>query len=223
MKSYFELNHNPDAKDLKQLSQKTGLSKRVLQVWFQNARAKFRRGQSNPNDPAETSPTSISITPSSAAAAAAVMNASGSMMMGGGGGGTGMGGVGHMPSTSTSSMSSSSSSMSSSNSSTSSSNIEHGQVASASLEMIDEHHYAHHGLLVNQLNESQYNAAQFHAAPQPPQQHLMQTHQQLHQQQLFHQQHLVVQQQQPMQQQMHGQSQLSDYSSGVIVENLLIT
>lgn len=50
MKSYFELNHNPDAKDLKQLSQKTGLSKRVLQVWFQNARAKFRRGQGGPCD-----------------------------------------------------------------------------------------------------------------------------------------------------------------------------
>lgn len=33
MKSYFALNHNPDAKDLKQLAQKTGLSKRVLQVW----------------------------------------------------------------------------------------------------------------------------------------------------------------------------------------------
>ena len=32
MKSYFAINHNPDAKDLKQLSQKTGLSKRVLQV-----------------------------------------------------------------------------------------------------------------------------------------------------------------------------------------------
>lgn len=45
MKSYFNLNHNPDAKDLKQLSQKTGLSKRVLQVWFQNARAKHRRNQ----------------------------------------------------------------------------------------------------------------------------------------------------------------------------------
>ncbi|KAL3872016.1 hypothetical protein ACJMK2_039987 [Sinanodonta woodiana] len=43
MKSYFALNHNPDAKDLKQLAQKTGLSKRVLQVWFQNARAKHRR------------------------------------------------------------------------------------------------------------------------------------------------------------------------------------
>lgn len=34
MKSYFALNHNPDAKDLKQLAQKTGLSKRVLQVSF---------------------------------------------------------------------------------------------------------------------------------------------------------------------------------------------
>ncbi|WKY10190.1 hypothetical protein Q1695_002495 [Nippostrongylus brasiliensis] len=43
MKQYFNLNHNPDAKDLKQLAQKTGLTKRVLQVWFQNARAKFRR------------------------------------------------------------------------------------------------------------------------------------------------------------------------------------
>ncbi|MGH0149786.1 UNVERIFIED_CONTAM: hypothetical protein FKN15_018428 [Acipenser sinensis] len=39
MKSYFAINHNPDAKDLKQLAQKTGLTKRVLQ----NARAKFRR------------------------------------------------------------------------------------------------------------------------------------------------------------------------------------
>lgn len=32
MKNYFNLNHNPDAKDLKQLAQKTGLTKRVLQV-----------------------------------------------------------------------------------------------------------------------------------------------------------------------------------------------
>ncbi|XP_039545241.1 LIM/homeobox protein Lhx2a isoform X2 [Pimephales promelas] len=43
MQSFFTHNHNPDAKDLKELSQKTGLTKRVLQVWFQNARAKFRR------------------------------------------------------------------------------------------------------------------------------------------------------------------------------------
>jgi len=43
MKSYFDMNPNPDTKDLKQLSTKTGLCKRVLQVWFQNARAKHRR------------------------------------------------------------------------------------------------------------------------------------------------------------------------------------
>ena len=43
MKQYFNQKHNPDAKDLKQLSIETGLSKRVLQVWFQNARAKHRR------------------------------------------------------------------------------------------------------------------------------------------------------------------------------------
>ncbi|CAL8105511.1 unnamed protein product [Calicophoron daubneyi] len=44
MKAYFNMNHNPDVKDLKVLTEKTGLSKRVLQVWFQNARAKYRRG-----------------------------------------------------------------------------------------------------------------------------------------------------------------------------------
>lgn len=32
MKNYFDLNHNPDAKDLKQLAEETGLTKRVLQV-----------------------------------------------------------------------------------------------------------------------------------------------------------------------------------------------
>jgi hypothetical protein len=43
MKNYFQMNQNPDAKELKMLSAKTGLTKRVLQVWFQNARAKWRR------------------------------------------------------------------------------------------------------------------------------------------------------------------------------------
>ncbi|XP_016127921.1 LIM/homeobox protein Lhx2-like [Sinocyclocheilus grahami] len=43
MQNFFTHNHNPDAKDLKELAQKTGLTKRVLQVWFQNARAKLRR------------------------------------------------------------------------------------------------------------------------------------------------------------------------------------
>ncbi|CAK5007769.1 unnamed protein product [Meloidogyne enterolobii] len=40
MKAYFFINHNPDSKDLKILSNKTGLSKR-------NARAKYRRSQQN--------------------------------------------------------------------------------------------------------------------------------------------------------------------------------
>ena len=32
LNSYFILNHNPDSKDLRQLSLKTGLGKRILQV-----------------------------------------------------------------------------------------------------------------------------------------------------------------------------------------------
>ncbi|KAJ1363335.1 hypothetical protein KIN20_023179 [Parelaphostrongylus tenuis] len=58
MKQYFNLNHNPDAKDLKQLAQKTGLTKRVLQVWFQNARAKFRRSMHG-SDGSSISPLTI--------------------------------------------------------------------------------------------------------------------------------------------------------------------
>ncbi|XP_059397949.1 LIM/homeobox protein Lhx2-like [Carassius carassius] len=43
MQNFFTHNYSPDPKDIKQLAQKTSLTKRVLQVWFQNARAKFRR------------------------------------------------------------------------------------------------------------------------------------------------------------------------------------
>lgn len=56
MKTYFNLNHNPDAKDLKQLAQKTGLTKRVLQVWFQNARAKYRRSMQGQRENGNLSP-----------------------------------------------------------------------------------------------------------------------------------------------------------------------
>ena len=46
MRSHFQINQNPDSRELKMLSQKTGLDKKVLQVWFQNSRAKWRRSQS---------------------------------------------------------------------------------------------------------------------------------------------------------------------------------
>ncbi|VDD74372.1 unnamed protein product [Mesocestoides corti] len=65
MKAFFAKNHNPDAKDLKGLSEVTGLSKRVLQVrfqcdrllrvWFQNARAKYRRSVGGPDTPRHSS------------------------------------------------------------------------------------------------------------------------------------------------------------------------
>lgn len=32
MKAHFQINQNPDSKDLKELSERTGLQKRVLQV-----------------------------------------------------------------------------------------------------------------------------------------------------------------------------------------------
>lgn len=47
MKSHFQVNQNPDSRELKMLSQKTGLDKKILQVWFQNARAKWRRMNAN--------------------------------------------------------------------------------------------------------------------------------------------------------------------------------
>ncbi|KAM7536239.1 hypothetical protein Aperf_G00000081152 [Anoplocephala perfoliata] len=43
MQAFFAQNQNPNANDLMGLSEETGLAKRVLQVWFQNARAKYRR------------------------------------------------------------------------------------------------------------------------------------------------------------------------------------
>nr|XP_043908916.1 LIM/homeobox protein Lhx9-like [Solea senegalensis]XP_043908917.1 LIM/homeobox protein Lhx9-like [Solea senegalensis] len=43
LESYFAQKQNPDGKDWTFLVHRTGLPKRVLQVWFQNARAKLRR------------------------------------------------------------------------------------------------------------------------------------------------------------------------------------
>ncbi|XP_049328674.1 LIM/homeobox protein Lhx9-like [Astyanax mexicanus] len=47
LEAYFSQKHNPDGKDWINLSNHTGLPKRVLQVWFQNARAKLRRSLSS--------------------------------------------------------------------------------------------------------------------------------------------------------------------------------
>ena len=53
MRDLFELDKNPDSTSLKNLSEKIGLPKRVLQVWFQNARAKRRKGQNIFSEPLE--------------------------------------------------------------------------------------------------------------------------------------------------------------------------
>jgi LIM homeobox protein 2/9 len=66
MKHHFQINQNPDSRELKILSQKTQLDKKVLQVWFQNARAKWRRtrnqepGANGPNGGSNPSASSTS-------------------------------------------------------------------------------------------------------------------------------------------------------------------
>ncbi|XP_041665688.1 LIM/homeobox protein Awh-like [Cheilinus undulatus] len=47
LEMYFAQKQNPDGKDWTCLAHRTGLPKRVLQVWFQNARAKLRRSLSS--------------------------------------------------------------------------------------------------------------------------------------------------------------------------------
>lgn len=51
MRLHFQINQNPDSKDLKDLSERTGLQKRVLQVWFQNSRAKQRKNSNGSTPP----------------------------------------------------------------------------------------------------------------------------------------------------------------------------
>jgi len=65
MKEAFQEKPNPDANDLKNLSTETGLSKRVLQVWFQNARAKQRKisHEQNKGESINTSSSSDSFEP----------------------------------------------------------------------------------------------------------------------------------------------------------------
>lgn len=46
MRALFAVNQNPTTNELLQLSKKTGLPKRILQVWFQNVRANYRKKNS---------------------------------------------------------------------------------------------------------------------------------------------------------------------------------
>ncbi|XP_060948502.1 LIM/homeobox protein Lhx9-like [Limanda limanda] len=69
LEAYFAQKHNPDGKDWTCLAHKTGLPKRVLQVWFQNARAKLRRSltsdDSQVNSPSAPLRAAISVVTSS--------------------------------------------------------------------------------------------------------------------------------------------------------------
>ncbi|XP_062266222.1 LIM/homeobox protein Awh-like [Platichthys flesus] len=69
LESYFAQKHNPDGKDWTCLAHKTGLPKRVLQVWFQNARAKLRRSltsdDSQVNSPSAPPRAAVSVVTSS--------------------------------------------------------------------------------------------------------------------------------------------------------------
>jgi hypothetical protein len=54
--SYFNVEQNPDPQDLDTIADQAGVSRRVAQVWFQNARARSKKNMQISN----TSPVSVS-------------------------------------------------------------------------------------------------------------------------------------------------------------------